>query len=894
MKKKCTLLFFCVFSFFVCANLFLSKLSAQTFGNVVMGGGGYVTGIITCPTEKNLIYAKTDVGGAYRWQDSTKSWIPLLDWCGVTSYQGVMSLAVDPQLPNRLYILAGTSYWNGGATAILRSDDYGKTFKISEVTSQFKVNGNGANRQQGEPLMVDPNNSNVIYCGSRANGLFKSTDAGVTWKLVDTSWTGTSNVPFVTFNKFAKQGSVSKNIFVGVLKAAPNLYQTNDGGVTWTPMVGGPNSDTSLRPQRCVMANDSVLYVTYTKLSSWGGAIWKYNLKTRRWANISPMGNNAYCGISVDNQNPKRLLATTFGSWQRQPWGFGDRVFVSENAGVSWLDLFGQNRVAMNNNGFPWATGHALHWASSAEIDPYNSNRAFVTSGNGIFATENLLDSINVWKFMVKGLEETVPGDAISIPGGRFVSVIMDLDGFVHNNIYQAPNSRHSPAMGSTGCIAFAAKNKNFLVRASSKRYYSTNQGASWTAYATDPDPDTTLRGGRIALSANGRTSLWSVNKTTYRTNNWGLTWDTAVGLGFNFSPLADPVNAAKFYAYNSGDGYMYVSLDSGKSFARRGFAARGGGKLPRVNLAVEGDIWLPLNNGGLHHSINSGASFSKLSSVAVCNAVGLGKAAVGASYPAIYIWGRPTTATVNGLYRSIDAGATWIRVNNDLHQYGGIANGQFVLGDENVFGRVYMSTAGRGIVVIETANMASPLPVTWLDINGVYEQQQVNLQWKTTNEINNQVFEVQRSIDGLSFVTIGFVNSKTVQQQVNAYQYSDAVLPVDVEQVFYRLKQVDKNGASTVSKVVAIQISRSKQYYVKAINPFSKSLSIQVTSSKAQQANVQLLSASGLLVAHFQTTLQQGNHSYTFSQLPHLESGAYVLKVLTATGVWVQQLVKQ
>src|SRR4051812_16913702 len=37
---------------------------AQTFGNVTMGGAGYVTGIIMCPNEPNLIYAKTDVGGA--------------------------------------------------------------------------------------------------------------------------------------------------------------------------------------------------------------------------------------------------------------------------------------------------------------------------------------------------------------------------------------------------------------------------------------------------------------------------------------------------------------------------------------------------------------------------------------------------------------------------------------------------------------------------------------------------------------------------------------------------------------------------------------------------------------------------------------------------------------
>ena len=79
---------------------------ALTFGNVVMGGGGYVTGIIACPAQTNLFYCKTDVGGAYRWDEPTQSWIPLLDWNSQneTTYQGVESMAVDPQAPAKLYI----------------------------------------------------------------------------------------------------------------------------------------------------------------------------------------------------------------------------------------------------------------------------------------------------------------------------------------------------------------------------------------------------------------------------------------------------------------------------------------------------------------------------------------------------------------------------------------------------------------------------------------------------------------------------------------------------------------------------------------------------------------------------------------------------------------------
>src|SRR5690348_5292695 len=48
--------------------------------NVQIAGGGYVPGIIFNPTERNLVYARTDIGGAYRWNESTQRWTPLLDW----------------------------------------------------------------------------------------------------------------------------------------------------------------------------------------------------------------------------------------------------------------------------------------------------------------------------------------------------------------------------------------------------------------------------------------------------------------------------------------------------------------------------------------------------------------------------------------------------------------------------------------------------------------------------------------------------------------------------------------------------------------------------------------------------------------------------------------------
>jgi xyloglucan-specific exo-beta-1,4-glucanase len=74
-----------------------------------------------------------------------------------------------------------------------------------------------------------------------------------------------------------------------------------------------------------------------------------------------------------------------------------------------------------------------------------------------------------------------------------------------------------------------------------------------------------------------------------------------------------------------------------------------------------------------------------------------VGLAAPGETYPTVFIWGQVEGQP--GVHRSTDWGQTWLRINDDAHQFGGPGNGSFVIGDNNVFGRVYMSTAGRGIV---------------------------------------------------------------------------------------------------------------------------------------------------------------------------------------------------
>src|SRR5882672_11184755 len=75
-----------------------AQTESYTWGNVAIGGGGFVTGIIPSKSEQDLMYARTDVGGGYRWNALSKKWTPLLDWVSENEigYMGVESIAIDP------------------------------------------------------------------------------------------------------------------------------------------------------------------------------------------------------------------------------------------------------------------------------------------------------------------------------------------------------------------------------------------------------------------------------------------------------------------------------------------------------------------------------------------------------------------------------------------------------------------------------------------------------------------------------------------------------------------------------------------------------------------------------------------------------------------------------
>lgn len=688
------------------SNLFINN--DWNYGQVAIGGGGFVTGVFsTC--EENVYYARTDVGGAYRWSEEEQQWKCLTYWVSDDDkgYLGIDGLASDPNDASKVYMLAGTEYFSGGKTALLKSDDYGETFKVIELTDMIKVHGNGMGRGNGERIAVDPNNGDIIFAGGRTGGMIKSTDGGETWTAVSSfPVTRTSNgngINIIAFDPSSAKDGASQRIYVGVSQKGTddgNLFVSEDGGNTWARVKDAHNT---AMPFRLKLDSKGNVYVVYgSNEGPWncaGGTIFRYNTDGTA-EEIAPF-KNTVGDIVIDPTNDNNLVYVTTCVWEKQPNNaHGDVFYVSTDAGKTWTNIL--DKMTMSTNGMPWIEDCAIHWCCSLSINPFNSNEIMVTSGNGIFACDNIWDAAPEFYFNARGIEETVPEDIISMKDYPLITAAGDYDGFIHEDIF-TPAERHTDKIGSTTSIAIAAQKRDYWAKVGGSESeqlltYSTDGGKTWSKIENSPEPGKVYYRGKLAFTADGSRLIWSASNAlkAYYTEDWGKTWVQCSGMtGSNIHLAADPENSD--YVYGCGNSVVYKSSDGGKTFSRVNLVNPSYSRLCVVP-GEEGTFYIP-GGAGLYKAVDHGENVELVQNVKYCEAVGIGKAKNDGDPYVIYIYGTTVDSDVKGIYMSEDNGATWSRVNDDLHQFGGTGNGCFVSGDMNVYGRCYMSTVGLGTI---------------------------------------------------------------------------------------------------------------------------------------------------------------------------------------------------
>ena len=145
------------------------------------------------------------------------------------------------------------------------------------------------------------------------------------------------------------------------------------------------------------------------------------------------------------------------------------------------------------------------------------------------------------------------------------------------------------------------------------------------------------------------------------------------------------------------------------------------------------------------------------------------------------------------------------------------------------------------------TASFQAPLAVNYLNWEGHWQNQYVNLLWTTSSETNNSHFIIERSIDNRQFENIGKVAANVQSLNIRNYSFTDKqAKELQSEKIYYRLRQVDNDGKTSLSSVVTLQNPNRQVIYTIQPNPSNGIFNLNTTD---QLKNIKVINSYGQII---------------------------------------------
>ncbi|WP_155832853.1 LamG-like jellyroll fold domain-containing protein [Hymenobacter swuensis] len=202
-----------------------------------------------------------------------------------------------------------------------------------------------------------------------------------------------------------------------------------------------------------------------------------------------------------------------------------------------------------------------------------------------------------------------------------------------------------------------------------------------------------------------------------------------------------------------------------------------------------------------------------------------------------------------------------------------------------NSFSQTFIGTYG-----------SSPLPVKLVRFTAERKGNDALLQWATAQELNNAYFEVESSVDGRTFRAIGRVTGHGTSTQAQEYKLTDANLARYARSVvYYRLRQVDLDGTSSLSAVQTVQVPGVTSSLTALVfpNPAADQLTVRL-SGPYGKAQGWLFDAQGRTVQELSRPLAAAVGSDIHLSVANLPTGVYTLRLVLDGQVLHQQIVVQ
>ena len=605
---------------------------AYEYKNCPVPGGGYATGFLFHPRKEGLLYLRTDIGGTYRFDYEAKRWIFLCPHVTPLHQNQAypISMAIDPERPEKLYIICGVRNQPGGELAI--SSDYGDTFTCKPTP--FYAHGNLGGRGAGERLILDENDPHTLWYASQQDGLWVTRDLGDSWQHI-----GGMPETHLTFIAQVQGKFVVGAAGVALKKDAmrgPALY-VGDGRL-FRPMEQPAGQMLpgrrihGLAAQRWSM-NERYLYVTFggngprSFIDDHGyscdsgdnrdGRIVRYALLPGGFGpmeDITPCAvpggalEWGYSGICASLRTPGLVIASTINKFT------GDSIFLSRDDGVTWQEILcglevGSIRFRTSYMQPRFNGGRSLiHWLSDLKLNPFDDNESWFNTGTGVFRSFALLGENRYYTDWSDGLEETVHLNVYAMPSGdvKVIDIIGDLGGFAFTDLDKPCQNSFDDENGNRyiTCINadFADHNPNRIVVSARGNWRGKTKGGliltqdnakTWQrlpmpwgltegideAARKIEQPNTNP--GWVAMSPDGQIIAWTLAARIELPVAWavnsqdgGQTWSRTLVYDLEgqevaaggFKMFADRLSSDVFYGFGDHSD-LYISTDRARTF---------------------------------------------------------------------------------------------------------------------------------------------------------------------------------------------------------------------------------------------------------------------------------------------------------------------------------------
>ena len=185
-------------------------------------------------------------------------------------------------------------------------------------------------------------------------------------------------------------------------------------------------------------------------------------------------------------------------------------------------------------------------------------------------------------------------------------------------------------------------------------------------------------------------------------------------------------------------------------------------------------------------------------------------------------------------------------------------------------------------------------LPVLFKNFRGTLFDNSVKLSWSVLDGTQISSTNIERSLNGITFNTIGSIAAKNMSTEFT-YDFTDNNLPTSATKVFYRLKFLEKDGQHQYSSTVVFSLIKNNNNGLRIIpNPVRDNIQLSFEAKNTGNADISIVNSQGQNMRIFKYRVEKGNNNIPITNLGNLSPGLYIIRININGQMLLAKIIKE